>query len=518
MVLSAKLELRHSQSLVMTPQLQQAIKLLQLSNIELNNFVEKELETNPLLERIEAENTPQASESVSDYATDEKKVELQATDDWISHSKDANVQDPTGGMDVEGENLFPESQNEPGPKSESIDLPDPQLNWSSSGGSISSGAASSDDIPNLEAYVAEAETLQDHLLDQLNLTIFDPVQRLIGQHLVDMVDEAGYLHGNLENLATRLGAPLELIELTLEKMQTFDPVGVFARDLAECLMLQLKEQNRYDPIIAELLDNLELLARHDLAALKRICPDQDELSDMIAEIKTLNPKPGLCFGSITVQPVVPDVLVKKRNDGSWLVELNTETLPKVLVNQVYYTTVSGTTRSDKEKGYLNECLQTANWLVKSLDQRARTILKVAEEIVRQQDAFLTHGVQYLKPLNLKIVADAISMHESTVSRVTSNKYISTNRGIFELKYFFTSSISSSDSGEAHSSESVRYRIKQLIDHETVDAVLSDDKIVEKLREGGIDIARRTVAKYREAMKIPSSVQRRREKKMAASSK
>ncbi len=234
---------------------------------------------------------------------------------------------------------------------------------------------------------------------------------------------------------------------------------------------------------------------------------------MIGELRRLNPKPGLRFGSVSVQPVVPDILVRPRNDGGWSVELNSETLPKVLVNQRYLTTISRSSRSDKDKVYLSDCLQTANWLVKSLDQRARTILKVAEEIIRQQDAFLSYGIQHLRPLNLKTVADAISMHESTVSRVTSNKYMHTPRGIFELKFFFTSAIASSGDGESHSSESVRYRIKQIIDAEQVDSVLSDDAIVEILRADGIEIARRTVAKYREALHIDSSVQRRRKKKL-----
>ncbi len=515
MVLSAKLELRHSQNLVMTPQLQQAIKLLQLSNIELGNFVETELERNPLLERIEGDAPRQATDDAPNGESQQNSSqELQATDDWLSRSDNMETKDPTGGMDVEAESMFPESGDAAaGQSAESKNLQD--ANWSSLGSG--GGGVRSDEAPNLEAYVADLITLQDHLTEQLALAVTDPVMRLIGHHLIDMVDDAGYLRGELDNLAERLGAPLELVEQTLDVVQKFDPAGVFARSLSECLKLQLEEQNRYDPAIATLLDNLDLLATHNLSALKKLIPDADELADMIAEIKMLDPKPGLRFGSVTVQPVVPDVLVRQQRDGSWFVELNTETLPKVLVNETYYTTVSVTARSDNEKSYINECMQTANWLVKSLDQRARTILKVAEEIVKQQDGFLTHGVQHLKPLNLRTVADAISMHESTVSRVTSNKYMSTNRGIFELKYFFTSAIASSGEGEAHSSEAVRYRIKQLIDHETVDKVLSDDKIVDKLKAEGIDIARRTVAKYREAMRIPSSVQRRREKKMKQSS-
>jgi RNA polymerase sigma-54 factor len=301
----------------------------------------------------------------------------------------------------------------------------------------------------------------------------------------------------------------------LGKLQTFDPPGVFARSLAECLALQLKDQNRYDPLMARLLGNLDLLANRNLTALKKaVGTEMDELADMIQEIKRLNPKPGLKFGTIQMQPVVPDVIVRSASDGGWHVELNSDTLPRVLVNSTYYTRISKTASNEKDKGYLLECLQTANWLVKSLDQRARTILRVAEQIVRQQDAFFMHGVQYLRPLNLKTIADAISMHESTVSRVTSNKYISTPRGIFELKYFFTSAIASSSDGESHSSESVRYRIKQMIEGERVGDVLSDDQLVDRLKGEGVDIARRTVAKYREAMRIPSSVQRRRDKRLS----
>jgi RNA polymerase sigma-54 factor len=264
--------------------------------------------------------------------------------------------------------------------------------------------------------------------------------------------------------------------------------------------------------MAALVDNLDLLAKRDVAALRRVCGVGDEdIADMIAEIRHLNPKPGFAFGSSAVQPIVPDVFVRAAPDGTWQVELNSDTLPKVLINQRYYAQVSKTTRGDKDKTYLADCLQTATWLVRALDQRAKTILKVSTEIVKQQDAFFTLGVQHLRPLNLKTIADAISMHESTVSRVTANKYIATSRGIFELKYFFTSAITATDGGESHSAEAVRDRIKHLIDAESAAEVLSDDTIVTQLREAGIDIARRTVAKYREAMRIPSSVQRRRNK-------
>jgi RNA polymerase sigma-54 factor len=309
---------------------------------------------------------------------------------------------------------------------------------------------------------------------------------------------------------------LEVIESVLRLLQGFDPPGICARNLAECLEIQLRERNRYDPAMRALLGQLGLVAKRDFAALRRLCGVGDEdLCDMIAEIRRLDPKPGLAFGSTLVQPVVPDVFVHPSSDGGWTVELNADTLPKVLINQSYYAQVAKTARGDSDKSYLADCLQTATWLVRALDQRAKTILKVASEIVRQQDGFFARGVQHLRPLNLKTVADAIGMHESTVSRVTSNKYMATSRGIFELKYFFTASIASAGGGEAHSAEAVRHRIKQLIDAESPRDILSDDTIVDKLRTSGIDIARRTVAKYREAMRIPSSVQRRRDKQAEA---
>lgn len=507
MALSAKLELRQGQSLVMTPQLQQAIKLLQLSNLELTAYVEEELERNPLLEHEEAEQEPAKTRSEETGGADGSAANEGGPGDeqWLDLSRDKLASDPGEAYDTAAENVFPDSSEpRPGPLGDN--------NWTSVP-NRSPGAGSGD--ANLEAYVAEEIGLQDHLTEQMYLVLEDPVKRLIGQHLIDMVDEDGYMRGDLDSISQRLGAPVALVEETLTALQDLEPAGVFARDLAECLTLQLKDRNRFDPAIEALVANLHLIASRDLPGLKRACgTDDEDLADMIAEIKTLNPKPGLTFGGAPVQAVVPDVFVKQRPDGSWHVELNNDTLPKVLVNQSYYATVSKTATSDEDKTYLSDCLQTANWLVKSLDQRARTILKVAREIVRQQDAFLTHGVQFLRPLNLKTIADAINMHESTVSRVTTNKYMATSRGIFELKYFFTSAIPSSGTGEAHSSESVRHRIKQLIDNEAPAKILSDDKIVELLRTEGIDIARRTIAKYRESMRIPSSVQRRREKKMA----
>lgn len=485
----------------MTPQLQQAIRLLQLSNMELTEFVEAELERNPLLEREEQtlaakqnEETPAPAESDG------------ADEAWLDLHKP--VEDHAGGLDTDFGNVFQDGGA--GEPSENGAVSG--FSWAAVTQRMHGGTGDDQDLEN---FVAHDVSLREYLAQQLPLILDAPAERLIGQYLVDLVDEAGYITADLVAIAAKLGAPVALVETVLGKLQALDPPGIFARNLAECLTLQLKDQNRFDPLMEKLLNNLELLASRNLHALKKaVGTDMDDLADMIQEIKRLNPKPGLKFGSVQIQPVVPDVIVREASDGGWHIELNSETLPRILVNSTYYTKVSKTAANEKDKGYLLECLQTANWLVKSLDQRARTILRVAEQIIRQQDAFLMHGVQHLRPLNLKTIAEAISMHESTVSRVTSNKYIATPRGIFELKYFFTSAIASAVDGDAHSSESVRFRIKQFVDNERPDDVLSDDQLVDRLQSEGIDIARRTVAKYREALRIPSSVQRRREKRLS----
>lgn len=503
MALQAKLQLRQSQQLVMTPQLQQAIRLLQLSNMELNAFVESELERNPLLERDDDYNEVASPSADREIALADSGAEFDAAPPSLDVDREGIA--ATRELDADAESVYPDTApNELGPGLTSDSWANVRQSTSSTGGDGSS---------NLESYVAEELSLRDHLTAQLALALPDPVDRMIGGYLIDLVDEAGYLRSDIDEIAERIGTTLGRVSRVLDVLQKFDPPGVFARDLAECLALQLKDRGRYDPMIAKLLESLPLLASRNMSALRRaVGADAEDLSEMIAEIKSLNPKPGLGFGSVEVQAVVPDVIVKGASDGSWTVEVNNDTLPKVLINKVYYSRVNKGSKCEKDREFLHDCLQNANWLVKSLDQRARTILRVASEIVRQQDAFLTHGVQHLRPLNLKTVADAIKMHESTVSRVTSNKYVSTPRGIFELKYFFTSSIASADDGEAHSSEAVRQRIKILIENEKPCSVLSDDRLVVVLGQEGIEIARRTVAKYRESMRIPSSVQRRREKR------
>ena len=506
MALTQRLLIRQSQALVMTPQLMQAIKLLQLSNLDLVAYVEGELERNPLLDQSADDTEPVAepeaalpAESNGSDGEGWGESESVPANDAVEHRGEAGLDDA---FTDEGH-----SDGARGPEG-----PAAYSQWASVGG----GGGGADGDYNLEAYVPAETTLGDWLRQQLVIAIAQPSRRMIGQYLIDLIDEAGYLGADLAAAAEKLGTSVKEVEAVLGILQTFDPTGICARDLAECLALQLKERNRFDPAMQALILRLDLVAKRDFAALKKLCGVGDEdLTEMIAEIRRLNPKPGLGFGSAVVQPIVPDVFVRPGPDGGWIVELNSDTLPKVLVNQSYYAEVSAVARRDTEKTYLAECLQNATWLVRALDQRARTILKVANEIVRQQDGFFAHGVEHLRPLNLKTVAEAIGMHESTVSRVTANKYMATSRGIFELKYFFTSAIAAAHGGEAHSAEAVRHRIRQLIDAESAADVLSDDTIVDKLRVAGIEIARRTVAKYREAMRIPSSVQRRREKQAAA---
>ncbi|RVC59962.1 MAG: RNA polymerase factor sigma-54 [Mesorhizobium sp.] len=506
MALAAKLQLRQSQSLVMTPQLMQSIRLLQLTHVELERFIDDEIERNPLLERAE----PQEDAASDQAQKSDAAPETAADGDWFEAETEWSAEAISDKLDSSLENLFPD---DPG-TSERLG-PDLSAQWKSASGS-GMGASSSEGF-DVGDMAASAVTLRQHVGEQIALAFADPAARLIAGELADGLDEAGYLRADMAEIAARLGASEAALAKVLVICQTFEPAGLFARDLAECLSLQLAVRDRLDPAMRALVANLELLARRDFQTLKRICGvDEEDLLDMLAEIRALDPRPGMAFSGGASDAIVADVEVRAANDGSWAVELNAETLPRVLVDNVYFARVSGHAKDQAEKDFLAECLQSANWLTRSLDQRAKTILKVASEIVRQQDAFLVHGVRHLKPLNLRTVADAIGMHESTVSRVTANKYMLTPRGVFELRYFFTASIASAGGGEAHSSEAVRDRIKQLIDEERPVDVLSDDAIVDMLRESGVDIARRTVAKYREGMNIPSSVQRRREKRAIAS--
>ncbi|MDQ0455327.1 RNA polymerase factor sigma-54 [Rhizobium paknamense] len=509
MALSASLFLRQSQSLVMTPQLMQSIQLLQMTHLELVQFIAQEVEKNPLLDFQPNDEPLGAGDLPATGPEPEAASAPESTEgpdsDWYERS-DGQLSDS---LDANFGTAFSDDAALP-----KVDAPDLLGQWKSMPGGLSDGM----DDYDLDDFVAARPSLRDHLLQQLPFAVTAAHDRMIALSLIDQIDETGYLRADMPELAERIGATVMDLERVLTLLQGFDPPGVFARDLGECLAIQLRQRDRLDPAMAALVKNLDLLARRDFATLKRLCGvDEEDLLDMLAEIRTLDPRPGGAFETGPTETIVADIFVRPSADG-WAVELNPETLPRVLVNNAYYAEVQKHGRREEgEQAFLSECLQNANWLTRSLDQRARTIMKVASEIVRQQEAFLHHGVDHLRPLNLKTVADAIKMHESTVSRVTSNKYMLTPRGLFELKYFFSVSIGSAEGGDSHSAEAVRHRIRMLIAQESPDNILSDDDIVESLRSGGVDLARRTVAKYREAMNIPSSVQRRREKRALARS-
>lgn len=475
---SQSLKLSQSQNLVMTPQLQQAIKLLQLNNMELNEFIEEELEKNPLLERDESPVDAEGSDGVSE---DGPENDVSAGDE---------VDISAGGDDFDAGSQMAEIGSGGSSKFEEMD-------------------------ERFENRLESTKTLRDHLMEQVQLSIDDPRDRMIAALLIDRLDESGYLREGEQELADKLGCSVERVEVLLARLKSFDPAGVFARDLTDCLAIQLDDKGTLDEPMRKLLENLDLVGKHEFEKLTKICGvNQTYLKDMLEEIRALNPKPAADFDHLVVQTAVPDVLMKrlpKHVGGGWKVELNTSTLPRVLVNQEYYTTVMQGASQKKDREYMTTQLQSANWLVRAMEQRAHTILKVASEIVEQQNAFFLYGIEFLRPMTLRDIAEEIDMHESTVSRVTSGKFIGTPRGLFELKYFFSTGLVSSG-GVSHSAESIKARIKSLIDDEDPKKILSDDKLVEMLKAEGIDVARRTVAKYREAMNIGSSVQRRREKK------
>lgn len=436
------LHLRQAQGLVMTPQMRQAIALLQLSNLELSAVVAEEVERNPLLDLDESRTAPGTLPS---HRTDGTRG--------------------SGGTDIRDDDGI--------------------------------------------ARVAEQKSLREHLLDQLAATVSDPVDRLVGAHLIGSLDDAGYLRADVADISEELGADPADVARILYALRGFEPVGVFARDLADCLAMQLSELNRLDPAMRKLLDNLDVVARGDRPALRRICAiDDEDLGDMLEEIRSLDPKPGLAFGGATAPLAVPDVIVERDPSGGWKIELNADTLPRLIINNAYRTHVSGRGRRD-ERAYVQECFQSANWIIRALHQRSETVLKVAAEIVRRQSRFLEKGVSALVPLTLREVAGATGLHESTVSRATSNKYVATPRGTFGMRFFFTTAVARRDGGQAESATAVKQRIRDLVAAEDPAQAHSDDRIVALLRQEGIDLARRTVAKYREALGIGSSTERRR---------
>ena len=423
-------ELRPTRAI--TRQLLQAIELLQMSNMELSAYVEREIERNPFLDREEG------------YA------------------------------------------------------------FGAGDSGFSAGAASGDEVGSI---AADGATLRDHLVSQIRLEFRGSPERRIALRLVELLDENGWLTEDLEAVAAALGCEVRDVERVLARCQDLDPPGIFGRSLAECLALQLREKGRLDPPMRTLLDNLDLLARRDFAGLRRLCAvDDGNLSRLVREIRGLDPRPSARFEREVAQPAIPDAFVRRRN-GVWRVELNGGALPRILLNRPYYAEMRGQARSEREREYFSDRLRSANWLVRSLRQRAETILRVAAELVARQEAFFDHGAARLRPMTRRDLAVAVGLHESTVGRAVANRYLGTDRGVFEMKYFFTTAVGDA----ARSSEAVRFRIRRLIDEEEPETVLTDDRIVGILGREGIDIARRTVAKYRDAMRIPSSAQRRREK-------
>ncbi len=505
MALSAKLALRQSQGMVLTPQLLQAIKLLQMPSLELTQFIENELASNPLLERAEEReereepNLEQAEPQGGGFAESSPEP-----GDWAGEALETDVGHLAANLGTEVDNAFDADRT--APPSPSAPADGLSANSWTGVGAGHEGAES----PDLEAYVAQPISLRDHLERQAAVILADPAEAMIGAALIDALDEAGYFVGSIAEIAERLGADVDHVESVLLRMQTLEPTGVFARSLGECLALQLRERDRFDPAMQAFIENLPALARRDFPLLRRVCGvDDEDLRDMLAEIRRLEPKPGRAFGDPPAAPAIPDVHVTAAQDLGWRIELNTRALPRVLVNEVYAAEIRRGAKRDEDRQYISTQLQAANWLTKSLEQRARTILNVASEIVRRQDSFLLEGVSGLRPLNLKMIGEAIGVHESTVSRATAHKFIQTPRGLFEMKYFFTAAIASSEAGQAHSAEAVRQRIRRMIDNEDPHEVLSDDVIVERLRKLDVLVARRTVAKYRDSLRIPSSVERRK---------
>lgn len=498
MALNTVLKLRQAQSLTMTPQLLQSIRLLQYNHVELNRYIDEQIERNPLLERETGDGgSPDADGEASPVAAPSDSAD---TDGLAASMSETAMQDT---FDASGADLYPDDappRETPAPRAE------PGLPYGA-------GDGESADIEN---YVAARRTLREHVSEQIGMLVSDPAEALIASELADNLDERGYLDADFAALAERLGCDAGLVERVHAQLLEAEPAGLFARDLRECLAQQCRRKDRYDPAMAALIDNLELLARRDFKTLRGLCGvDESDLLDMLEEIRGLDPRPGHAFETSGSESVIHDVTVREASDGSWHIELNADALPRVLVNRQYHAELSRMPMKDAEKTFVADCMQNASWLERSLDQRAQTILKVATEIVRKQDAFLVDGITALRPMTMKMVADEIGMHESTVSRVASNKYMLTPRGLFELRYFFTVCVGGQfGSDDGHSSTAIRERIRVLIGEERPDAVLSDDAIVARLKEEGVDVARRTVAKYREGLGLASSIQRRREKKAA----
>jgi RNA polymerase sigma-54 factor len=502
MALGPRLDLRQSQSLVMTPQLQQAIRLLAASNLEIETFIAEALEANPLLEAGEMRQVAAAPGGDAP----ELPPDPPTADELMLRGRG----EADAPLDLGGAALDRDVDTGDGARS----LKDAE--WGASSGGSGGGDEDYGDFGERQA--AEI-TLREHLEAQVGALARDAAQDFAARHIIGLLDDAGYLPFALDDIAADLGIDEPAAAAALCLVQSLDPTGVGARDLAECIAIQAREADRYDPCMAALIANLELVARGEVERLKRLCRvDDEDFADMLRELRSYDPKPGLAFAPAAVSNVVPDILVTDNGKGGWDIALNEDTLPRLVVNRSYATEIAGQGAGDPAaSAWLKEKLADAHWLIRALDQRQRTILKTAAEIVRQQDGFFRRGVAELRPLTLREVAEKVDLHESTISRVTSNKYLACARGTFELKFFFTSGVARTGEGadgEGASSAAIKARIKALIDAEDMKDILSDQTLAEMLQQEGFDLARRTVAKYREAIGLGSSAERRRAKKLA----
>ena len=506
MAIAPKLELRASQSLVLTPQLQQAIKLLQMNARDIEAWLEEQIESNPFLEKEEAvadsADSADSAMNAAEPAAETREAKEENTAEGAEHDAlDAleSTQPDQESLDVSYENVF-----------------DGESPFADVGRTASPSAH--DFLPS-DLEDETTQSLSHHLHRQLGLDITDAEEHAIGAYFIDSLDENGFLRLKTAEAASQLGCNVQQVEKVLAKLRQFDPAGLFAYDLKDCLRLQLQDRGTLTETLEALLAELDLLASGAKEALRKRCAmNVEDFEEALATIRSLNPRPAAAFDHRPIQTIVPDLLMREvkgeeeEESDIWRVELNNETLPRVLLSRDYHAEVASdvSLRGDAQaQDFLKEHWQSANWIVKALDQRAQTILKVAAEIVKRQRGFFRYGIAKLAPLVLRDIAEAISMHESTVSRVVNGKYMQTPRGMFELRYFFTKAIPNSIMRTSLSAKAVRHRIRQLIDEEQPKATLSDDKIVDKLKEEGVEIARRTVTKYRESMRIGSSVERRR---------
>lgn len=493
MALTPKLEIRQSQSLLMTPQLRQAINLLQLTNLELNELIEQELIANPILERED------------DALSSEEDTTQKTIDEYNTTEEKPTTGDEEFSPDIDYDNDFADDY---GSDREGYE----QENDSSWNDHYQSKKNhDSDDFDYFEKKLSDTKSLNQLLDEQITMVFLSAKERLLARLLSEQLDDAGYFRGNLNEIANRLQTETALLQSILDRMKNFEPTGIFAENLAECLKLQLQEQNRFDPAIAALLDNLELLAARKFKELKKICNvDDEDLQEMIVDIKKLNPKPAADYHQDNPTYIIPDVYVRRNRDGSYYVELNSTSLPRLLINREYAGRLSATDKNARK--FIKNNLSHAGFIVKALHQRAETILRVSTEIVSWQRDFFEYGIENLKPMTLKDIAYKLEMHESTVSRATAGKYMHTPKGLFELKYFFSAAAGTYNGKEDTSTISIKHKIKNLIENEDSTHILSDDNIVELLALQSIKIARRTVAKYRESMGLPTSAERKRQKR------